>query len=210
MDKKIVKQIWEEVSEKVKDEVVLPSVFTAIEHAVPIDIQEKTFILGFAAQDTPLIGYLTGASIKPIIIKCLSDNMKTPMEIMVVEGTSLEEYLAHEELLKKAQKTIDTAQNERNARRKIENDWETVGDKCIRSFSAMENKGYAINKAVYLKQVFKIINEKCQEINYVYNENPVLDRCISRVFDRIETAVELPAGIIAYLFLQAKEHNDIN
>ena len=209
MDKKLVESIWNEVSENVKDEVINPSVFNALEHAVPIDLQGSTFILGFAAQDTPLIGYITSASTLPLINRCLSENMKMPIELLVVEGTSLEEYLAHKKLMSEAKKTIDTAQAARNERRKIENMWEEVGEKCIRTFTAMENKGYSINKAMYLKDAFKLINDMCIKINYEYKKEPMHDRCLSRVFDRLETAIELPSGILAFLFFQAKEKGEI-
>ncbi|MBQ0105687.1 MAG: hypothetical protein KBT47_06605 [Armatimonadetes bacterium] len=203
MDKKLVESIWEEVSELVKDDVINPSVFNALEHAVPIDFQDGKFILGFAAQDTPLIGYVTSASTLPLINRCLTDNMKMPVELMVVEGTSMEEYLAHKELMESARKTVNAAQEERKAKRKIENTWEEVGDKCIRSFTNMDNKGFAINKAMYLRKAFQIIYDHCKEIDYVYQKDPLHDRCLSRLFDRVETAVELPAGTIAYLFFQS-------
>ena len=209
MDKKLVESIWKEVSELVKDEIVNPSVFNALEHAVPIDLQGDKFILGFAAQDTPLIGYVTSASTKPIINRCLSENMKMPIEVMVVEGTTLDEYLAHKALLAQAKKTIDSANEAKNERRRKENSWEVVGEKCVRTFSAMENKGYSINKAKYLDKAFKIIDDMCKEIEYEYLKDPVHDRCLSRVFDRLETATELPAGILAYMFLKAQEEGKI-
>lgn len=209
MDKKLVESIWNEVAENVKDEVINPSVFNALEHAVPIDLQGDKFILGFAAQDTPLIGYITSASTLPLINRCLSENMKMPIELMVVEGTSLEEYLAHKKIMEEAKKTIDTASAVRAERRRIENQWEAVGEKCIRTFTAMENKGYSINKAKYLKEAFKIIDDMCVQINYEYKKEPMHDRCLSRVFDRLETAIELPAGILAFLFFQAKEKGEI-
>ena len=209
MDKKLVEHIWDEVSEKVKDEVINPSVFNALEHAVPIDLQEHTFILGFASQDTPLIGYITAASILPIINRCLTENMKTPMELMVVEGTSMEEYLAHKELLEKAKTTVAAANEERQARRRIENKWEEVGDRCIRTFTAIENKGYAVNKGMYLRDAFKIIDEMCLEVGYISHKDPLHDRCLSRVFDRLETAVELPAGVLAFLFFEYKDEGKI-
>lgn len=203
MEKFLVEQIWYEVSELVKDEIVNPSVFNALEHAVPIDLQGNQFILGFAAQDTPLIGYITSASTLPIIKRCLSENLHIPMDLLVVEGTSLDEYLAHKELLARAKQTVNTVQEERKAKRKIENEWEAVGDKCIRTFTNMENKGFAMNKAMYLREAFKIIYEHCQTINYRYQADPLHDRCISRLFDRLETAVELPAAIIAYYYVQS-------
>lgn len=203
MDKKLVESIWNEVSELVKDEIINPSVFNALEHAVPIDLVGDSFILGFAAQDTPLIGYVTSASTLPIINRCLSENMKMPITLKVVEGTSMDEYIAHEELLAKAKKTVDAVQEQRRAKRKIENDWELIGDKCIRTFTNMENKGFAINKAMFLRKGFKIIYDFCVSIDYEYQKDPLHDRCLSRLFDRLETAVELPAGELAYLYFQS-------
>jgi len=210
MDKRIVESIWHDVSEEVKDEIMIPSIFDALEYAVPIDVQDNKFIIGFAAQNTPKAGYLTSASTLPLIERCLSSNMKMPMKLMVVEGTSMEEYLAHKELLESARVAIHKSVSGREEQRKIENAWENVGEKCIRGFSAVENKGFAVNKAMYIKKAFSIIDETAVSFNYKYGDNPLHDRCLSRIFDRLEKALELPAGLLAYDYFLAKEAGKID
>ena len=54
-------QIWLTAAEKVKDRVIAPTLYRALELPVGIAVDENEFILGFANQDIPMAGHLRSA-----------------------------------------------------------------------------------------------------------------------------------------------------
>ena len=202
MSNERAKQIWENIVETVKDNVLSPSVFIALEAAVPIDEQPGLFIIGFASQDLPKAGYLRAASVLPIIERCISDEVGSEIKLEIVEGASLEEYQRIKEIAEVAKRAVSRSSEARTAMRKIDAYWETVGEKCTRGFARCENRNFNTVKAEFMLQAWEYINEGLEHFDYDNNKNQQHERCLSRVFDKLGNSMELPPALLAYFFFE--------
>ena len=202
MSNEKAKTIWADVIETVKDNVMSPSVFVALEAAVPIDEEPGLFIIGFASQDLPKAGYLRAASVLPLIERCLTDHIGQETMLEIVEGSSLEEYQRIKEIAEIAKKAVSRSTAARQAIRKVDAYWEEIGEKCTRGFARCENRGFNTTKADFMSTAWGFINEGLEHFDYDNNKDQLHERCLSRVFDKLGNSMELPPAILAYLFFE--------
>ncbi|MBR4748062.1 MAG: hypothetical protein IK083_00620 [Abditibacteriota bacterium] len=202
MSNEKAKTIWADVIETVKDNVMSPSVFVALEAAVPIDEEPGLFIIGFASQDLPKAGYLRAASVLPLIERCLTDHIGQETVLEIVEGSSLEEYQRIKEIAEIAKKAVSRSTAARQAIRKVDAYWEEIGEKCTRGFARCENRGFNTTKADFMSTAWGFINEGLEHFDYDNNKDQLHERCLSRVFDKLGNSMELPPAILAYLFFE--------
>lgn len=207
MSNQLAVQVWRDVSEQVKDSVISPSVFEALEKAVPIDIIGNDFILGFSSGNMPLAGYIRAASILPFIERCLSEFMKVDIKLKIVEGSSVEEYEQILRIANAAKASIGRNTGARSEQRKIENYWEDVGEKCTRGFARCENRSFNTTKADFIAISFGYINDALIHFDYDNNKTDLHQRCLSRVFDKLGNSLELPGAVLAYLFFDWRKEN---
>ena len=202
MSNEKAKAIWAEVVETVKDNVMSPSVFMALETAVPIDEEPGLFIIGFSSQDMPKAGYLRAASVMPLIERCISDAVGAETKLEVVEGSSLEEYQRIKEVAEIAKKAVHRSTEARQAQRRIDAYWESIGEKCTRGFAKCENRTFNTTKAEFMLTAWEFINEGLEHFDYDNNKNQLHSRCLSRVFDKLGNSMELPPALLAYMFFE--------
>jgi hypothetical protein len=208
MSNEKAKAIWADVIETVKDNVMSPSVFVALEAAVPIDEEPGNFIVGFASQDLPKAGYLRAAAVQPLIERCLSDAIGEETTLEIVEGSSLEEYKRIKEIAEIAKRAVTRSSEARAAQRKIDAYWENVGEKCTRGFAKCENRGFNTTKAEFMLTAFGFINEGLDHFDYENNKNQLHERCLSRVFDKLGNSMELPPAILCYQFFEWRKNRN--
>lgn len=206
MSNEKAKAIWNNIIETVKDNVMSPSVFIALEAAVPIDEEPGKLIIGFASQDLPKAGYLRAASVLPMIERCISDELGEETVLEIVEGSSLEEYQRIKEIAEVAKAAVHKSTAARMEQRKIDAYWETVGEKCTRGFAKCDNRNFNTVKAEFMVTAWGYINEGLEHFDYDNNKNSLHERCLSRVFDKLGSSMQLPPAILAYMFFDWRKH----
>lgn len=207
MNNQLAERVWADVREIVKDNVMSPSIFEALEKAIPIDIRVHEFILGFSSADSLLSGYIRAASIKPLIERYLSEAMREEMKLVIVEASTIDEYEKSLQLHEMAKAAVGRSTGERSEQRKIENYWEEVGEKCTRGFAKCENRSFNTTKSDFMITAFGFVNVALTELDYDNNKTNLNQRCLSRVFDKLGNSLELPGAILAYLFFDWRKNN---
>jgi len=207
MNNQLAENVWMDVREIVKDNVMSPSIFEALEKAIPIDIRNHDFIVGFAGQDLLLAGYLRAASVLPLIEKYLSEAMRSDVKLIIVECTSIEEYEQSLKIQEMAKAAIGKNLGSRSEQRNIENYWEEVGEKCTRGFARCENRSFNTTKSEFMVTAFGFINDGLEHFDYDNNKTNLHQRCLSRVFDKLGNSLELQGAILAYLFFDWRKSN---
>lgn len=109
-------QIWQIAAEKVKDRVIAPTLYRALELPVGIAVEGNEFILGFANQDLPMAGHLRSAQHRAIVDQCVSEVLKRKVRVRIIEGTTPEDY----EHYKQQEKARETTHVTLNAQREKE------------------------------------------------------------------------------------------
>lgn len=205
-----VHQLWLQAAEKVKDRVIAPTLYRALElpHGITIDGDE--FILGFSNQDLPMAGHLRSAQHKAIIEQCVSDVVKKKVRLRIIEGTTLADY----EHYKKQQAARTVAATSLSAQREHEHAviaaWDEVAEKITRGYARLHLRQLAQNRAMFMMEAFKVINEAIDRLGYDSNTDEISQRALARVFEKFATAVDLPSTMLAYEFIKLRKEGKLS
>ena len=73
MQAKQAHQVWLQAAEKVKDQIVAPTLYRALELGVGITVDGDYFVLGFSSADMPMASHLRSSQNMATIEKCISE-----------------------------------------------------------------------------------------------------------------------------------------
>jgi hypothetical protein len=108
MQPKEVHQLWLQAAEKVKDRVINPTLYRALELGVGIMIDEDHFVLGFANADMPMASHLGSSQHVALIEQCISEAAGRKLRLRLIEGTTPADYDAFKSNLAAREATVST------------------------------------------------------------------------------------------------------
>lgn len=205
MDPKEAKQAWLQASEKVKDRVIAPTLYQALELGVGITVEGDYFILGFSNADMPMAGHLRSSQHQAIIEQCISETIKKKVRLRIIEGTTYAEYENVKKMQARAEANRQSLGERRTEERQVEQAWEAMGEKITRSYAKLQHRQFAQAKAQFMFFAFGIINEGVKQLGYdEQTASDVQRRALARVFEKFSTCVEVSSSMLAYEFFKLK------
>ncbi|MCL5102731.1 MAG: hypothetical protein M1133_01275 [Armatimonadetes bacterium] len=205
-----IHQMWLVAAEKVKDRIIAPTLYRAVELGTGLTIEDGYFVLGFSNADMPMAGHLRSSQHQAIIEQCISDVAKQKLRLKIVEGTTLKDY----ENYKKLQATRDASQTtmseRRAAERAVELAWEEVAEAVTRGYARLQGRQFAQSRGQFIMHCFGVINEAVKKFNYTDESDEIHKRSLARVFEKLATCVEVPSAILAYEFLRLREDGKLS
>jgi hypothetical protein len=205
MDSAKVHRVWLEAAELVKDRVVSPTVFKALERGVGVALDGDEFVVGYETGDLPLAANLRSAQHHTIIEQCLKEVLKKPVRFRLIEGTSVDDYQRYKKSVETVEQQRMESEERRNQDRKVEQTWEEISERIARSYSNTPFRTYAQQRAVFMNEAFGIINEGITRLKYNNDSTELEKRCLARVFDKLSTLSEVPPAMLAYEFFRLRE-----
>lgn len=209
MDQKQVHQCWLQASEKVKDRLVSPTLYRALEAGVGITIDGDEFVVGFSSAESPLAGHLRSSKNQAIIEQCVSEVLRTPLRIKIVEGTTLAEYESQKQLHARRIVSQTTLSERRERDRAIMLEWEAVAEKITRGYAKLPMRQMAQSRGMFVKWAFEVINDAVNKFNYSDTSDEIHIRALNRVFEKFSTVVEVPSTMLAYEFFRLREEKKL-
>jgi hypothetical protein len=205
-----VHQLWLQAAEKVKDRVIAPTLYRALELPRGIMIDGDEFILGFSNQDLPMAGHLRSAQHKAIIEQCISDVVKKKVRLRIIEGTTIADYEHFKN--QQAAKTVaaTTMSVQREQERAVLAAWDEVSEKITRAYAHLHLRQLAQNRAMFMMEAFKVINEAVNRMGYDSNTDEISQRALARVFEKFATAVDIPSTMLAYEFIKLRKEGKLS
>lgn len=197
-------QVWLTAAEKVKDRVIAPTLYRALELPVGICVDGDEFILGFANQDSPMAGHLRSAQHRAIIDQCVSEVLKQPVRVRIIEGTTPQDYEHYKEQTKARESSHVTLSAQKEKERKIILAWDEVGEQISRTYARLNLRQLAQQRAEFMWAAFRIINEAVEKMGYTETSDEVQKRALARVFEKFSTVVEIPSTMLAYEFFKLR------
>lgn len=205
MDSAKAHRVWMEASELVKDRVVSPTVYKALERGVGITLDGDEFVVGFETSELPLAANLRSAQNVTIIEQSLKQVLNKPVRFRLIEGTGLEDY----ERFKKSVEVIEQQrldiEQRRSLERKVEQTWDEISERIARSYANTPYRTYAQQRAFFIREAYGIINEGIKRLKYTNDAGELEKRCLARVFDKLSTVTEVPPAMLAYEFFRLVE-----
>ncbi|MGI6295551.1 MAG: hypothetical protein ACOX3G_05635 [Armatimonadota bacterium] len=198
-------QIWQIAAEKVKDRVIAPTLYRALELPVGIAVEGNEFILGFANQDLPMAGHLRSAQHRAIIDQCVSEVLKRKVRVRIIEGTTIEDYEHYKQQEKARETTHVTLNAQREKERQVIAAWDQVGEQITRLYAKLNLRQLAQQRADFMWEVFRLINEAIDKMGYDENADEISKRALARVFERFATVVDIPSTMLAFEFFKLRK-----
>lgn len=203
-------QIWLEAQEKVKDRVVAPTLYRALELGVGVALDGDLFVLGFSSSDMPLASLLRSSQHRAVIQQCLADVIGKKVRLLIVEGTTLDDYLKHKAQSEARAATQTTASAKRAEERRIVQAWEQVAEHITRGYARLQYRQFPQSRAAFLKWAFEVINKAVNSMGYEEHSDEMHKRSLARVFERLATVIEVPSTMLAYEFFKLREDGKLS
>lgn len=202
-------QAWLQAAEKVKDRVIAPTLYRALELPVGITVDGDEFILGFSNADQPMAGHLRSAQHKAIIDQCVSEVLKKKVRVRIIDGTTLEDYAHFKQTTQARDATMVTVSAQRERERAVIAKWDEIGEHITRLYARLHLRQLAQQRAQFMWEAFKIINEAIDSMGYDESSDEIQKRALARVFEKFGTVVEIPSTMLAFEFFKLREEGKL-
>lgn len=210
MNPKQAQQVWLEAQEKVKDRVIAPTLYRALELGVGVTVDGDEFVLGFSSADLPMASLLRSSQHNAIIEQSLSEVLKKKVRLKIVEATTIEEYEHIKQQEAARENTATTISAKREQERQVMMAWEEVAEKVTRGYARLQYRQFPQSRAAFMKWAFGVINEAVNRMGYTDKSDEVHKRSLARVFEKFATVVEVPGTMLAYEFFKLREEGKLH
>ncbi len=192
-----ISRIWHDATERVKDTVIHPTLWRALELAVPIVAEEDTFVVGFGPGSMHMAGHLNAAEHKNAIEAAIAGACGKPMKLVVVDGNTLSDW----EHFKARMKATEEARSRNRARAAREmqtsQTWESTFEQLGRAYAALSLRQLPQVRGRYIDKALALISDAMDELYNEDSPDEPSQRALARVIDRVGTLTEVPPAIIA-------------
>ena len=201
-----VRALWTFVTAQVKQEIVMPALWRALEAAHPIAIENGELVVGFSGEGAQHVGQLLSNQNRIKIEQVLIKATRLQLRIRVIDGTSLADWEAakqtdlegvrmHAEAIRAHQVAVAAGQT-----------WEVVGEQIVRKFGNTSNRVLAGVQGRFLAETVEIIAEAYGRIMPEAPAEPD-ERAYGRTLERVAERTGVPASLIALLVIQRRERS---
>lgn len=202
-------QIWLQAAERVKDRVIAPTLYRALELPTGIALDGDEFILGFSNADLPMAGHLRSAQHKAIIDQCVSEVLKRKVRVRIIEGTTPDDYAHYKQQLSAHDATQVTISAQRERERAVIAKWDEIGEQITRSYAKLHLRQLAQQRAEFMWDAFRVINQAVDSMGYTDESDEIQKRALARVFEKFAMVVEIPSTMLAFEFFKLRQEGKL-
>jgi hypothetical protein len=198
-----IKQLWAEILPEVKDGVTGVGVWTALNQAIPVCLDENQFVMGLPSESGDLAGHLRLNQTKTLIEKLSGTKLGQPIILRVIDGSSMQDW----ENVKRRDAEAKRLQEQAMARQRVEiqsrSSWDTVYDQISRKNSTMGLRSLPQNRAKFTVECLELM---VQSLKAMPITDDLAERNYARCIERIAQYAELPSTYIA-MMIDARASN---
>ncbi|MBL8047283.1 MAG: hypothetical protein JNJ45_01245 [Chthonomonas sp.] len=191
--------IWQTVLPEVRNGVTGVGVWTALNAAEPVALEENKFVLGLPHGFSDLSGHLKMHATKLLIERMLTQQMGRPIECRVIDGTTEGDWEMTKRKEQEARKLQEQAITRARAELEAKTTWDSVFEGLSRRNAQVENKSLPQNRARFYSDAVDLIVTALKE-------NPVTsdldERNFARVIERLSQYAEVPSVLVAQAVLE--------
>jgi hypothetical protein len=193
--------IWDQVTNVIKERVLMPTLWRAMEHGQPVICEEGLFVVGFPVEQSYESHLLHDSRYKNQIEQTLESVAGEPLTLRVIHGTSLEDWRQVQFQEREAQRL----RAPRQAPATEDTGWDGLSERLVRRYAATASRQLASIQAEFLEQCV-------EEIAAVYlrlwgeggGDEEAQHRAYTRVLERLADRLGVPGAVIGYLVLQRR------
>jgi hypothetical protein len=187
--------VWKTALPQVLNNVTGRGVWTALNTAVPITVEDGVFVLGMPPSDTALGPHLRLPATSQLIERFTSKAAGHALRLRVIDGTALEDW----ELVKRRdaerRRLQEAEMTKMRAELSARTSWDQVYEQLARRFAAINNRSLPQNRARFFEEAVEIIVEARTAQSDQYDD--LSERNFARCLERVAQYTELPSVLVA-------------
>ena len=189
-----VADVWKAALPEIKNSVTGVGVWTALNQARALGLQDGTLFLGMPMGMNELAGHLRMSAHKRIIEQIIGKHSGQQVTVRIIDGTSQEDL---ERALRKdaeARRLQDQAMAKMRAELEARTSWDGVYEQLSRRFAAVTNRSLPQNRARFYEEAIELVAEtrKSQA-----NWDELGERNFARCIERIAQYSDVQSTIVA-------------
>ncbi len=187
-------EVWKSSLPAVLNNVTGRGVWTALNAAVPITVEEGVLVLGIPQNDTELAGHLrlpnTSRNIEVAFSKAYGENVR----VRIIGGTTDADWEVQKrrDAERRRMQQVEMAKARQEMQAKTT--WEGVYEQLSRRFSAMTNRSLPQNKARFYAEALELVAEARKEHQ---DADDMSERNFARCLERISQYSDVPSTLVA-------------
>ncbi|MGD9519439.1 MAG: hypothetical protein AB7W28_07965 [Armatimonadota bacterium] len=198
-----VTELWKAVIEGLHRGPVNRSLWDAVARAVPLTIEDSTFVIGFNPRDMRYASYVQTAANRMRIQEILLARSGRRLELRVIEGDTLDAWRRVKQIERLSEERAEDQVRETTARSQSVRAWSELNEKLIKLFSSVQARRYPIQLARLLAKSLSMVYETDVVVRHSDPEGAVFhDRELNRVCDRLATYCDLTPVAVAVEYLR--------
>jgi hypothetical protein len=196
--------LWQYVTQQVKGEIVLPSLWRAMEAARPMLISGDELVLGFPGAQAHQRGLLLDVRHRNFIEQTLERATRLNLRLRLIEGDTLADWEMAQQQAVEAGKQQQAARQEQLRKQDAGRTWEGVIELLTRKFSALAHRSLPSVQARFLAESVETLAEAYGRL---MPENPteLEERAYCRALDRVGERAGVSSTVVALLVIQRRE-----
>lgn len=204
-----IEQVWSRVIELVKERLVVPPLWRAMERAKPIVIDGHVLVVGFAAvEDAPHAHLLQDVRYRNVIEQCLAQVFGQELNLRDITGSSIDDWRQIQEIEREKARLRTTGPRAAVAAPAGGLTWESLAEQLTRRYAEWPLRALPSVQAEFLDHAVGEIAKAYPELMRERDpdsEAPL--RAYSRVLDRVADRVGVPASMIGFLVVQRRRQS---
>ena len=188
---------WNASIEEIKRQVTGVGVWTALNIAIPITLEDDVFVLGIPEKESESKGHLQLSNTTRVMQQELAKRIGHPVKVEVIDGITINNWEAVKRRRSQTERmTKEAAERDKKARKQA-SQWDNIYEQMARDFGKLHNKGMPQVKARFLRHCVDLCVESMNAGKMDANDERNFARCL----ERISAYTEVPATYIATLVL---------
>lgn len=202
-----ITEIWAQAVERIKQTIIAPALWRAVEKTVPIIWEENTFVIGLASIDGQLSGTLNTRDNLLAIERVLREITESgDLRLRLVDGDHIEDWEAA-----KLRDAATLANRQKLSQKRTTESasfasWEAVYDQISRLWANSEYRSLASGRGRYIDAALELVMTAMEGGLYPAEGkvDEQTERGLNRLLDRIGSMANSDPALIAYLLFQRR------
>jgi len=194
-----IADVWKGALPEIKNSVTGVGVWTALNHAKPLSLNEGHLFIGVPMEMNQIAGHLRVAATKRLIEQIMGKHLGQQLTVRIIDGVTQEDLDRALRKEAEARRLQDQAMAKMRAEIDARSNWEGVYEQLSRRFASVTNKSLPQNRARFYEEAVELIAEtrKSQE-----KWDELGERNFARCIERIAQYSDVPSTIVASHILQ--------
>ncbi len=191
--------IWAEALPKVLSAVTGRGVWTALNAARPVTIEDGVLVLGMPSGETELAGHLRLPQTHRLLEVNVSTAAGQQYRVRVIDGTTLEDWEVVKRRDAERRRMQDAEMAKMRAELTARTSWDSVYEQLSRRWAAVPNKSLPQNRARFFEEGSELIAEARKAID---NFDELQERNFARCLERLSQYTEIPSTLVGVAVLK--------